>query len=54
MEKLIEVQKEYIKKIIREGKPYCKICLDNRSAISQNGLCEDCIYMNNLLTEIKI
>lgn len=46
-----------VEKIIQEKKPFCILCLDKNEmilkSIENNWICEDCIYMKNLLSEIK-
>lgn len=47
----------YIEKLKQENKPFCILCLDKNKnilkIIDNNWLCEDCIYMRKLLSEIK-
>lgn len=47
----------YIEKLKQEDKPFCILCLDKNERIlkliNNNWICEDCLYMRNLLNEIK-
>ena len=49
----------HFEKLIKEGKPWCKFCFDERGKLTQFSdekddlICEDCIYMYKLLDEIK-
>lgn len=46
-----------VEKLRQEEKPFCILCLDKNErilkSIENNWICEDCIYMRNLLSEIK-
>lgn len=52
-----EACKEYFKKLKKNGNPWCSYCFDDRGKLKKESndkwICEDCIYMNNLLNEIK-
>jgi len=47
----------YIEKLKQENKPFCILCLDKNTnilkRIENNLYCEDCLYMRNLLNQIK-
>jgi cbb3-type cytochrome oxidase cytochrome c subunit len=54
-EKIIQKSKEYIEKVIKDGKPYCPICFDTRDITKIDGcfFCQDCLYIQKMLDEVK-
>lgn len=47
--------RKYMEKIKNQGVPYCRTCFDDRniSKIDNYYYCEDCLYMQKMLSEIK-
>jgi|HubBroStandDraft_3_1064219.scaffolds.fasta_scaffold07901_3 hypothetical protein len=47
--------RKYMEKLKQDGKPFCKSCFDDRNVlkIDNDYYCEDCLYMQRLLSEIK-